>query len=110
MATGYGFGLLTTHMASMRRTLRSIPPNCSIQHGNTTEILEGLTSRLADAGLPLAQAEDSALQILDNTVTKHTTVLAHNDVFWMLALRFVLSLPLLGLLGRQPRKVTLALA
>jgi MFS transporter, DHA2 family, multidrug resistance protein len=78
----------------------------SLQHGNTTEVLEGLTSRLADTGLPLGQAEDSALQILDNTVTRHATMLAHNDVFWMLALLFVLSLPLLGLLGRRPRHAT----
>ena len=39
----------------------------------------------------MGQAEDSALQILDSTVTRHATVLAHNDVFWMLALLFVLS-------------------
>jgi DHA2 family multidrug resistance protein len=78
----------------------------SLQPGNTTDVLEGLTSRLTDAGLPQGQAEDGALQILDNTVTRHATMLAHNDVFWMLALLFVLSLPLLGLLGHRPRHAT----
>lgn len=65
--------------------------------------LEGLAGRLADSGLPPGVAEDSALQLLDGTVHRHATMLAYNDVFWLMGMLFVLSVPFLFLLGRRAR-------
>ena len=78
----------------------------ALEHDSTTQALENLTTRLAGAGLSLGQDEDSALKLLNNTVHRHAAMLAHNDVFWILGMLFVLSLPLLYLLGRQPRHAT----
>jgi DHA2 family multidrug resistance protein len=72
---------------------------------STTRVLESLTSRLDGAGVPLGQDEASALKLLNNTVNRHAAMLAHNDVFWLLGMLFVLCLPLLYLLGRRPRAV-----
>jgi DHA2 family multidrug resistance protein len=66
----------------------------------TAQTLDGLTGRLAAAnGLPLGVAEDSALKFLDGTVNQHATMMAYNDIFWLMGMIFVLGLPFLLLLG-----------
>jgi DHA2 family multidrug resistance protein len=67
-------------------------------------MLDGMTAGLADRGVPPGLATDRALRMLDGTVNRQATMLAYNDVFWMLGMLFVLTLPLLLLLqGRAPR-------
>jgi DHA2 family multidrug resistance protein len=66
---------------------------------STAQTLDGLTGRLAAHGLPPGVAEDSALKLLDGTVNQHATMLAYNDIFWLMGMIFVLSLPFLLLLG-----------
>jgi DHA2 family multidrug resistance protein len=68
----------------------------------TTGALDGLTDRLANRGLPPGVADDSAMQLLNGTVNRHATMMAYNDVFWMMGMLFVVGLPFLGMLsGRQ---------
>ena len=65
----------------------------------TAQTLDGLTGRLAAAnGLPPGVAEDSALKFLDGTVNQHATMIAYNDIFWLMVMIFVLGLPFLLLL------------
>jgi len=67
-------------------------------------MLDGVTEGLAGRGLAPGLATDSALRMLDGTVTRQATMLAYNDVFWLLGMLFVLTVPLLLLLqGRAPR-------
>ena len=72
----------------------------------TTQALDGLTGRLASSGLAPGVAEDSALKLLSGTVNRHATIMAYNDVFWIMGMLFVVSLPFLFLLGgRRHRPV-----
>ncbi len=70
----------------------------------TTQALDGLTGRLATAGgLPPGIAEDSAIKLLDGTVNRHASMLAYNDIFWLMGMLFVLGIPFLLLLGNRSR-------
>jgi DHA2 family multidrug resistance protein len=72
----------------------------------TTQALEGLTARLTGSGLPPGVTEDSALKLLSGTVHRHATIMAYNDVFWMMGMLCVVGLPFLLMLGsRKPRRV-----
>jgi DHA2 family multidrug resistance protein len=67
---------------------------------STAQTLDSLTGRLAAAnGLPPGVAEDSALKLLDGTVNQHATMMAYNDIFWLMGMIFVLGIPFLLLLG-----------
>ncbi len=69
---------------------------------STTQALDGLTGRLATgAGLPPGVAEDSAIKLLDVTVNRHASMLAYNDIFWLMGMMFVIGLPFLMLLGSR---------
>jgi len=67
--------------------------------GRMTQAVDNLSGRLASSGLPPGVAEDSALKLLSGTVHRQATMMAYNDVFWMMGICFVLCLPLLLLLG-----------
>ncbi|MEE9147799.1 MAG: DHA2 family efflux MFS transporter permease subunit [Candidatus Tectomicrobia bacterium] len=72
---------------------------------NTTRVLDGLTGRLAaGGGLPPGIAENSALKLLDNMVTRQATMLAYNDIFWLMGMVFVLGVPFLLLLGGRGQR------
>ncbi len=64
-----------------------------------TLVLDNLTAHLAGSGLPPGAAADSALQILAGTANRHATMMAYNDVSWMMGMLFVLGLPFLIMLG-----------
>jgi DHA2 family multidrug resistance protein len=67
---------------------------------STNQALAGLTSRLASgSGLPPGVAEDSAIKLLDVTVNRHASMLAYNDIFWLMGMLFVIGVPFLLLLG-----------
>jgi DHA2 family multidrug resistance protein len=71
---------------------------------STTLALDGLTGGIATrGGLPPGVAEDSALKLLDGMVTRHATMLAYNDIFWLMGMIFVLGIPFLLLLGNRSR-------
>ena len=66
--------------------------------------LDNLTARLVGGGVPPGAAIDSALKMLSGTVNRHATMMAYNDVFWMMGMLFVVGLPFLIMLGgRTPR-------
>jgi MFS transporter, DHA2 family, multidrug resistance protein len=68
------------------------------------QLLDGVTEGLAGRGLAPGLAPDRALRLLDESVHRQATMLAYNDVFWLLGMLFVLTVPLLLLLqGRAPR-------
>lgn len=67
----------------------------------TNQMLDGLTGQLGTGpGLAPGTAESSALKLLDSTVTRHATMMAYNDVFWLMGMLFILSIPFLLLLSR----------
>ncbi|ETW98619.1 MAG: hypothetical protein ETSY1_18015 [Candidatus Entotheonella factor] len=66
---------------------------------NTMQALDGLTGRLAVYGLPPGVAEQGALKLLDGAVVRQATMMAYNDVFWMMGMMFVVTFPFVLLLG-----------
>src|SRR5262245_61122395 len=63
-----------------------------------------LTARLAERGEPPGTATDSALTLLSSTVHQHATMMAYNDVFWIMGMLSVVGLPFLLMLGgRTPQ-------
>ena len=66
---------------------------------DTMQALDGLTGRLASHGLAPGIAEQSALKLLDGEVARQATMMAYNDVFWMMGMMFVATFPFLLLLG-----------
>lgn len=76
----------------------------------TMQAIDGLTGQLAGSGLPPGVAEDSALKLLEGTVTRQATMMAYNDVFWMMGMMFVFCFPFLLLLGGRIRRGTAAAA
>jgi DHA2 family multidrug resistance protein len=69
----------------------------------TMQALDGITGRLASHGLPPGVAEQSALKLLDGEVARQATMMAYNDVFWMMGMMFVVTFPFLLLLGGRRR-------
>jgi len=65
---------------------------------------------MTGSGLPPGVAEDSALKLLEGTVTRQATMMAYNDVFWMMGVMFVFCFPLLLLLGGRTRRRAAAAA
>ncbi len=69
---------------------------------STTQTLDGLAGGIATSGgLPPGVAEDSALKLLDGLVTRQATMLAYNDIFWLMGMVFILGVPFLLLLGKR---------
>ncbi len=66
----------------------------------TSQALDGLTGRLAGGGLPPGIAEDSAIKLLDGTVNRHAAMMAYNDVFWLMGMLFILTIPCLMFLSK----------
>ncbi len=66
----------------------------------TSQALDGLTGRLASSGLAPGVAEDSAVKLLDGTVTRHATMMAYNDVFWLMGMLFIFTIPCLFFLSK----------
>ena len=69
--------------------------------GRMIQAVDNLSGRLASSGLPPGVAEDSAIKMLSGAIHRQATMMAYNDVFWMMGLCFVLCLPLLLLLGER---------
>jgi DHA2 family multidrug resistance protein len=63
--------------------------------GSLFQALDSLAGRLMSRGLPPGLAEESALKLLDGTVNRQATMMAYNDVFWMMGVLFLVGLPLL---------------
>jgi len=67
----------------------------------TSQALDGLTGRLATTGgLPPGLAEESAIRLLDGTVTRQAMMMAYNDVFWLMGMLFILTIPCLVLMSK----------
>jgi DHA2 family multidrug resistance protein len=67
----------------------------------TSQALDGLTGRLiAGGGLAPGMAEDSAIKLLDGTVNRHAAMMAYNDVFWLMGMLFILTIPCLIFLSK----------
>ena len=75
---------------------------CLTLEVGSTLARDNLTARLAGAGLPPGTATGSALKMLGGMVNRHATMMAYNNVFWMMGMLFVVGLSFLMMLGGRP--------
>jgi DHA2 family multidrug resistance protein len=100
-----GYALVASQIpqrASVHR--RHLVEHLTPYDGGTVQAIEGLTGQLVYSGLAPGVAEESALKLLDTTVSRQATMMAYNDMFWLMGMLFVLGLPLLALIGSQARR------
>jgi DHA2 family multidrug resistance protein len=68
---------------------------------STAQTIDGLTGRLVTtSGLAPGVAEDSALKLLDGAVNRLAALMEYNDVFWLIGMLFILTIPCLFLMSR----------
>jgi DHA2 family multidrug resistance protein len=100
---GYAFiATEVTHRTALHRA--RLIEHVHLYDASTVQNLDGLMGRLMGRGASETVAQDSALQLLDSTVRRQASMLAFNDVFWLMAMLFVLGVPFLLLLGSRGRR------
>ena len=97
---GYAFvASQVDHRAAFHRA--RLADHVTPYDASVNQMLDGLTRRLASGpGLAPGTAESGALQLLNGTVTRHAAMMAYNDVFWMMGMLFILTIPFLLMLSR----------
>lgn len=65
----------------------------------TVETLHDLSSFLLFQGVDPASADQGSLRVMEGLVMKHASMLSFNRVFFVIALLFLLCMPLIGLLN-----------
>ena len=97
---GYAFVASQVHHRTSFHKAR-LADHVTPYDASTNQTLDGLAGGLAGGpGLAPGTAEDSALKLLDGTVTRHAAMMAYNDVFWLMGMLFILSIPFLLMLSR----------
>jgi DHA2 family multidrug resistance protein len=96
-----GIAVLTTLLSSRSAFHRSvIVEKLGISDVGTAERLRALTAGFMAKGFDAASAKHQALVVLDGTVNLQASVMSFADSFWLVALVFLLTMPLILLLGK----------
>lgn len=97
-----GIAVLTTLLAQRQAFHRKI----LVEHVTpydyaTNQRLSMLENALQGRGEDAATAHQQALQILNQTVDTQAQILSFEDIFWIVGVAFLVTLPLLLLLGKR---------
>lgn len=96
-----GIAVLTTLLAQREAFHRAVlVEKVSLYDAATNQRLSQLASGLLSRGVDETTAQQQALKILDQTVNTQAAILSFEDVFWVVGIAFLVSLPLILLLGR----------
>jgi MFS transporter, DHA2 family, multidrug resistance protein len=101
----FGYAFVATqipHRVTLHRG--HLAEHLTLYDGGTMNAIDRLTGFLANSGLPPGEAEQRALKLLDSNVYRQATMMAFNDMFWMMGGLFVLGLPLLFLVGSSVQR------
>jgi DHA2 family multidrug resistance protein len=77
----------------------------NVYKDRTSEMLRILSSYFYSRGMDAAGAYDRALKVMEGVVTRQSSMLSYNRVFFIIAVVFLISIPLIFLL--KPPKMTL---
>jgi DHA2 family multidrug resistance protein len=99
-----GVALLTT-LVSQREVFHHavLSEKLSSNGVAALERVQAYTQGLLARGVPLAEAKQSALALLDHAVGQQAAVMAFNDSFYLTGILVLATLPLIVLLGRPQR-------
>ena len=105
MGSSIGIALITTmvtrRMAAHRAVLVS---HVTLYHQPTLDRLNAMTAGFAAGNGDFAAAHTRALGVIDRIVNGNSALIAYSDIFSYVVAAFVLSLPLLFLLGGRPNR------
>ena len=104
-----GIAILTTILSSREAFHRAVlVEKLGISDVNTLRRLETLTAGMVAKGFDPIEAKRKALLLLDATVSTQAAVMSFADTFWIVALVFLVTMPLLTLLGKGKRGPAMA--
>ncbi len=100
-----GIAALTTVLASRQAFHRNVlVENLTATDPDVVGRVQTLTDLFASKGFDLGHARQQALLLLDQMVNVQASVLSFADTFWIVAMLFLATLPLVLLLGKgNPR-------
>jgi len=102
MGGSIGIALLTTLLSQRINFHRSVmTDHMSIFGSATTERLAQIQAALVQKGIDPGTAKLQALKIMDGLVSQQASVISFIDIFHVVGYAFLLSLPLLFLLGKK---------
>lgn len=97
-----GIAILTTVLAQREAFHRAIlVEKISSYDTATNQRLSELVAGLQSRGIDAVQAQNQALAIIDRTVNTQAAILSFEDIFGLVGIAFLVSLPLLLLLGKK---------
>jgi DHA2 family multidrug resistance protein len=96
-----GIAILTTLLDRREAFHRAIlAENISAYDPTTQDRLNALASGLQNQGIDPITAQSQSLSLLDQTLNLQAALLSFEDIFWVVGLAFIASLPLLFFLGQ----------
>jgi DHA2 family multidrug resistance protein len=96
-----GVALLTTLLARRQAFHRNVlVEKLDALAPDVLARVQATTASLVQKGVPLTQAKQQALLVLDGTVSRQAAVMSFGDTFWATAALVLLTLPLVALLGK----------
>jgi DHA2 family multidrug resistance protein len=96
-----GIAILTTLLSSRSAFHRAVlVEKLGASDVTVAERLHMMTSAFMAKGFDAASAKRQALVVLDGTVNLQASVMSFADSFWLVALVFLLTMPLILLLGK----------
>lgn len=104
-----GIAILTTLLSSRQAFHRAVlVEKLGMADPKTLERLNILTQAMVAKGSDVVEAKKRALMMLDGTVSVQAAVLSFADMFWITAMVFVFTMPMLFLLGKGNRNMAAA--
>ena len=96
-----GIAVLTTLLDRREAFHRAIlSENLSVYNSATTDRLNSLAGGLQGQGIDANTAQDQALTLLNQTLDLQAALLSFEDIFWVVGIAFLVTLPLLLFLGK----------
>lgn len=97
-----GIAVLTTLLAQREAFHRAIlAENISQYNPQAIQRLDFLAGAFQSRGMDAVTAQNQALKVLDQTVNLQAAILSFEDIFWVVGMAFLASLPLLLFLGKS---------
>lgn len=96
-----GIAVLTSLLAQREAFHRAVlVEKVSLYDPLTAQRLSQLAGGLLSRGVDAATAQQQALKIIDQTVNTQAAILSFEDIFWVVGVAFLVTLPLILLLGK----------
>lgn len=111
MGGSIGIAVLTTVLSSRTAFHRAVlVEKLGISDVATAERVQALTHGMMAKGADAASAQHQALTLLDGSVSMQASIMSFADSFWLVALVFLVTMPLISLLGGRAKSASAAAA